>query len=229
MEPLGWIHTQPNEVPQLSPQDITTHAKIMNDHASWDGEKTVIITCSFTPGSVSLTAYKLTPTGYDWGRSNTDRGNNPKGQFSSVGDVFVFIPSLCFRLRSIALRESANVIIGSLPGLLHGSRSRLVELQLYGNALVFFSDRFSSTSLLGCSSWCQHEIWFSISQSERILPWSSSSITLSELLQRRESRHLHGRSRRSNQLKRKEEEHFEWLDTPVFPPLSVCLSVFVLL
>ncbi|CAF4841577.1 unnamed protein product, partial [Rotaria socialis] len=24
-------------------------------------------------------AYKLTPTGYDWGRSNTDRGNNSKG------------------------------------------------------------------------------------------------------------------------------------------------------
>jgi pre-mRNA-processing factor 8 len=52
----------------------------MNDHTSWDGEKTVIITCSFTPGSVSLTAYKLTPTGYEWGRSNTDRGNNPKGK-----------------------------------------------------------------------------------------------------------------------------------------------------
>ncbi|CAF0798840.1 unnamed protein product [Adineta ricciae] len=79
MEPLGWIHTQPNELPQLTPQDITTHAKVMSDHTSWDGEKTIIITCSFTPGSVSLTAYKLTPTGYDWGRSNTDRGNNPKG------------------------------------------------------------------------------------------------------------------------------------------------------
>ena len=24
MEPLGWLHTQPNESPQLSPQDITT-------------------------------------------------------------------------------------------------------------------------------------------------------------------------------------------------------------
>jgi pre-mRNA-processing factor 8 len=61
MEPLGWIHTQPNELPQLSPQDITTHAKIMADNSSWDGEKTIIITCSFTPGSCSLTAYKLTP------------------------------------------------------------------------------------------------------------------------------------------------------------------------
>ncbi len=23
MEPLGWIHTQPNELPQLSPQDVS--------------------------------------------------------------------------------------------------------------------------------------------------------------------------------------------------------------
>lgn len=61
MEPLGWIHTQPNELPQLSPQDITTHAKVMADNSTWDGEKTIVITCSFTPGSCSLTAYKLTP------------------------------------------------------------------------------------------------------------------------------------------------------------------------
>ncbi|WKY00888.1 hypothetical protein Q1695_015138 [Nippostrongylus brasiliensis] len=79
LEPLGWMHTQPNELPQLSPQDVTAHARILSENASWDGEKTVIITCSFTPGSVSLTAYKLTPSGYEWGRSNTDRGNNPKG------------------------------------------------------------------------------------------------------------------------------------------------------
>jgi pre-mRNA-processing factor 8 len=92
MEPLGWIHTQPNELPQLSPQDITTHAKVMNEHQSWDGEKTIIITCSFTPGSVSLTAYKLTPTGYEWGRSNTDKGNNPKGCIRN--HPFLFL--LCF-------------------------------------------------------------------------------------------------------------------------------------
>ena len=47
MEPLGWIHTQPNELPQLSPQDITTHAKVMADNPSWDGEKTVVITCRY--------------------------------------------------------------------------------------------------------------------------------------------------------------------------------------
>ncbi|PFX20445.1 Pre-mRNA-processing-splicing factor 8 [Stylophora pistillata] len=83
MEPLGWVHTQPNELPQLSPQDVTTHAKIMADNPSWDGEKTVIITCSFTPGSCSLTAYKLTPSGYDWGRNNKDTGNNPRGYLPS--------------------------------------------------------------------------------------------------------------------------------------------------
>ena len=29
MEPLGWLHTQPNESPQLSPQDITTVKNIL--------------------------------------------------------------------------------------------------------------------------------------------------------------------------------------------------------
>ena len=30
MEPLGWIHTQPNELPQLSTQDVTMHATVIN-------------------------------------------------------------------------------------------------------------------------------------------------------------------------------------------------------
>jgi len=83
MEPLGWIHTQPNELPQLSPQDVCIHSKIMSDNMAWDGEKTIIITCSFAPGSVSLTAYKITPSGFEWGKQNTDKGNNPKGYLPS--------------------------------------------------------------------------------------------------------------------------------------------------
>ena len=79
MEPLGWLHTQPNELPQLSPFDVTTHAKIMSENKSWDGERTVVITCSFTPGSVSLAAHKLTTGGYEWGRQNRDTGANPHG------------------------------------------------------------------------------------------------------------------------------------------------------
>ncbi|KAG2609651.1 hypothetical protein PVAP13_4KG063300 [Panicum virgatum] len=79
LEPLGWMHTQPNEAPQLSPQDLTSHAKILESNKQWDGEKCIILTCSFTPGSCSLTAYKLTPSGYEWGRSNKDNGSNPHG------------------------------------------------------------------------------------------------------------------------------------------------------
>ncbi|KAJ3162383.1 Pre-mRNA-processing-splicing factor 8 [Geranomyces michiganensis] len=84
LEPLGWIHTQPNELPQLSPLDVTMHAKVMADNKGlWDGDKTVVVTCSFTPGSCSLTAYKLTPAGFEWGRSNKDMGANPQGYLPS--------------------------------------------------------------------------------------------------------------------------------------------------
>ena len=80
LEPLGWLHTQPNETPQLPPQDICAHAKTLESNKAWDGEKCIVLTCSFTPGSWSLTAYKLTPTGYEWGRSNKDTNSaNPQG------------------------------------------------------------------------------------------------------------------------------------------------------
>ena len=80
LEPLGWIHTQPNESSQLQPQDCTQHAKILEQHEAWDGEKSIILTCSFTPGSCSLTAYKITPAGYEWGRANKDMSStNPQG------------------------------------------------------------------------------------------------------------------------------------------------------
>jgi len=69
LEPLGWIHTQPNEMPQLAPQDVIQHARVMADNKTWNGDKTMIVTCSFTPGSCSLTAYKLTPAGFEWGRT----------------------------------------------------------------------------------------------------------------------------------------------------------------
>ena len=62
MEPLGWVHTQPNELPQLSPQDVTTHAKIMADNPSWDGEKTVIITCRYSHETISQEAFSIGDT-----------------------------------------------------------------------------------------------------------------------------------------------------------------------
>jgi len=79
LEPLGWIHTQPNELPQLAPQDVTMHSRMLTDNKSWDSETSIVVTASFTPGSCSLTAYKLTPSGYEWGKANKDSGANPHG------------------------------------------------------------------------------------------------------------------------------------------------------
>merc|ERR1711981_639891 len=41
LEPLGWIHTQPNELPQLAPQDVTTTARIISENRSWDVDKAI--------------------------------------------------------------------------------------------------------------------------------------------------------------------------------------------
>jgi len=75
MEPLGWIHTQPNELTQNGVQvlpalDVVTHASILSDSKAWTGQNEIIITTSFTPGSCSLTAYKVTPQGLEWGKKN---------------------------------------------------------------------------------------------------------------------------------------------------------------
>ncbi|KAJ1921385.1 pre-mRNA-splicing factor 8 [Mycoemilia scoparia] len=87
LEPLGWIHSMPNELAQLSPQSVATHARLLhntsklkNKLGKWDGEKSVVITCAFTPGSCSMTAYKLTPNGYEWGLANQETSSlNPEG------------------------------------------------------------------------------------------------------------------------------------------------------
>jgi pre-mRNA-processing factor 8 len=74
LEPLGWIHTQPNELDQLSPWDVIQHSWMLDRYTAWDPSKSVVITCSFTPGSCSLTSYKVTPAGYEWGKSIKDSG-----------------------------------------------------------------------------------------------------------------------------------------------------------
>jgi len=79
LEPLGWIHTQPSESLRLSPSDVTMHSKLLMQNQNWDGEKNIIVTTSFTPGSCSLTAYKVTQAGYEWGKSNKDTSPDPPG------------------------------------------------------------------------------------------------------------------------------------------------------
>lgn len=87
MEPLGIIHTvSGNELPYMSPMDVTQHARLMNAHSSWD-KKTVTMTVSFTPGSVSLAAWALTPNGYKWGAENKDtQSDQPAGFSTSMGE-----------------------------------------------------------------------------------------------------------------------------------------------
>lgn len=76
MQPLGWIHTQPNEVLQggkqiLPSQDVIMHAGIAEANNNiWSGLNEIIITSSFTPGSCSLTAYSVTEGGLAWGKKN---------------------------------------------------------------------------------------------------------------------------------------------------------------
>lgn len=82
-EPLGWIHTQPNELSHLAPQDVTTQARIMSENKTWSMDKSIAITCAFTPGSVSLTSYKLTQAGYEWGLQNKDMSGQPQGFLST--------------------------------------------------------------------------------------------------------------------------------------------------
>ncbi|KAL1977600.1 hypothetical protein VTN31DRAFT_459 [Thermomyces dupontii] len=86
LEPLGIIHTlSGNEPPYMLPQDVTQHARLMNAHSSWD-KKTVTMTVSFTPGSVSLAAWGLTPQGYKWGAENKDMSSDhPQGFSTDMG------------------------------------------------------------------------------------------------------------------------------------------------
>jgi pre-mRNA-processing factor 8 len=76
MEPLGWIHTQPNELMQngmqvLPAPDVVMHASIIADHPNeWSGQNEIIITTSFTQGSCSLTAYRVTAAGLEWGKKS---------------------------------------------------------------------------------------------------------------------------------------------------------------
>jgi len=73
------MHTQPSESQQMMPGDVAMHARMLENFKTWDGERCVLITAAFTPGSVSLTAFKLTPQGYEWGRANREAASNPAG------------------------------------------------------------------------------------------------------------------------------------------------------
>ncbi|KAF5094028.1 hypothetical protein D0Z03_002214 [Geotrichum reessii] len=85
LEPLGWVHTSATESPFMTPVEVTTQAGIMKDNESWDS-KAIAMTVSFTPGSITLSAFSLSPEGFKWGAENKDViSPNPAGFSTSFG------------------------------------------------------------------------------------------------------------------------------------------------
>ena len=85
LESLGIIHTVAgNEPPYMTASDVTHHARLMSAHPTWD-KKTITMTVSFTPGSVSLASWALTPNGYKWGTENKDLSSDMPSGFSTTG------------------------------------------------------------------------------------------------------------------------------------------------
>jgi pre-mRNA-processing factor 8 len=88
LQPLGWIHTQPNELIQngmqiLPAPDVVMHCSITAENPrQWKGDDEIVITTSFTQGSCSLTAYKITDVGHEWGKKN----KNVTGGVTNAGD-----------------------------------------------------------------------------------------------------------------------------------------------
>merc|ERR1712000_349796 len=88
MEPLGVIHTiSGNELPYMSAADVTEHARLLDAHQEWDKNASVTVSVAFTPGSVSLSAWGLTPQGYKWGAENKDiQSDQPQGFTTTMGE-----------------------------------------------------------------------------------------------------------------------------------------------
>ena len=99
MEPLGLIHTMSgSELPYMSAADVTEHAKLLDAHSEWDKTNTMTVSVSFTPGSVSLSAWGLTPQGYKWGAENKDlNSDQPQGFTTTMGEKRKLLLSPRFR------------------------------------------------------------------------------------------------------------------------------------
>jgi len=54
------------------------------DNKSWDVDASIIVTCSFTTGSCSLSVYKLNQSGVEWGQANKETSPNPPGYGSHL-------------------------------------------------------------------------------------------------------------------------------------------------
>ncbi|EPS30301.1 hypothetical protein PDE_05252 [Penicillium oxalicum 114-2] len=140
LEPLGVIHTvSGNEPPYMSAADVTQHARLMNSHSSWD-KKTVTMTVSFTPGSVSLAAWALTPEGYKWGAENKDMSSDqPQGFSTSMGEKCQLL--LSDRIRGYFLVPEDNLWNYSFMGSSFGSVEKRPIYVKIDTPLRFYDDQ----------------------------------------------------------------------------------------
>ncbi|KAA8647293.1 hypothetical protein EYZ11_007909 [Aspergillus tanneri] len=140
LEPLGVIHTiSGNEPPYMTPMDVTHHARLMNEHPSWD-KKTVTMTVSFTPGSVSLAAWGLTPQGYKWGAENKDTtSDQPQGFSTSMGEKCQLL--LSDKIRGYFLVPEDNVWNYSFMGSSFGTVEKRPVYVKIDTPLRFYDDQ----------------------------------------------------------------------------------------
>ncbi|KAL1963695.1 hypothetical protein VTN77DRAFT_7899 [Rasamsonia byssochlamydoides] len=140
LEPLGIIHTLSGNEPQyMTAQDVTQHARLMNAHPSWD-KKTVTMTVSFTPGSVSLAAWALTPQGYKWGAENKDTtSDQPQGFSTNMGEKCQLL--LSDRIRGYFLVPEDNVWNYSFMGSSFGSVEKRPVYVKIDTPLRFYDDQ----------------------------------------------------------------------------------------
>jgi pre-mRNA-processing factor 8 len=138
--PLGWIHTQAQEGRHLSIHDATAHAKLIGDHR-WSPDTTVV-TCAMTPGSVSLTSWTLTPTGFEWARqSDPTAWNDENSQCRPL--------LLTDRLRGFFLVPSTSVWNYAFQGVNH-SPSAKYSLKL-DTPLEFYHELHRASHFLAFS------------------------------------------------------------------------------
>lgn len=140
MEPLGIIHTiSGNEPPYMAAADVTQHARLMNAHNSWD-KKTISMTVSFTPGSVSLASWALTPQGYKWGAENKDLGSEqPQGFSTSMGEKCQLL--LSDKIRGYFLVPENNTWNYSFMGSAFGGIEKKPVHVKIDTPLPFYSDQ----------------------------------------------------------------------------------------
>ncbi|KAF4437962.1 pre-mRNA-splicing factor spp42 [Fusarium acutatum] len=141
MEPLGVIHTvSGSELPYMSAMDVTEHSKLLDAHNEWDKTNTVTVSVAFTPGSVSLSAWGLTPAGYKWGVENKDsQSDQPQGFTTTMGEKRKLLLSPRFR-GFFLVPDDGKWNYSFMGNAFAGMEKRPVHVKL-DTPLPFYSDQ----------------------------------------------------------------------------------------